>query len=75
MTYFKTIMAVLAAIVFTAAMVVLPFVLLHWGMGVSIVCSIIGSWAWTVLVGCILLLTDLTDGPDEDEDEDEEDAQ
>lgn len=71
MTYFKTIMAVLAVIVFTAAMVVLPFVLLHWGMGVGIVCSIIGSWAWTALVLCILLLTDLTGGPDEDE----EDAQ
>jgi hypothetical protein len=71
MTYLKTIMAVLAVIVFTAAMVVLPFVLLHWGMGVGIVCSIIGSWAWTALVLCILLLTDLTDGPDEDEEGDQ----
>ena len=69
MTYLKTIMAALAIIVVTAAMVVLPFVLLHWGLGVGIVCSILGSWAWTSLVLCILLLTDLTDGQDEEGDQ------
>lgn len=69
MTYLKTIMAALAIIVFTAAMVVLPFVLLHCGMGMGIVCSILGTWAWTALVLCILLLTDLTDGPDKEGDQ------
>lgn len=67
MTYFKPILAVMAVIIFSAAAVVLPFVLLHWGLGVGIVCSILGSWAWTSLVLCIILITDLTDYQDEED--------
>ena len=70
MIYFKTILAIVFVAIFTAAMVVLPFVLLHEGLGASVFYSLLGSWAWTSLVLCIILLTDVKDPKDQKNPED-----
>lgn len=69
MTDFKPIRAVLAATVFLSVIVVLPFVLLHWGLGRDLIYSIIGTCVRASLFLLILLLADLNNAPDEEDDQ------
>lgn len=66
MTYLKTIITILAIL---TSVVVLPFVLLPWVLGVGIVGSILLAWVCIDLVIGILLLADLIDDPDWEEDQ------
>lgn len=68
MTDFKPIKAVLAVIVFLSVTVVLPFVLLHWCLGLDILYSILGTCVWAALFLFILLLAELNNVLDEEED-------
>lgn len=68
MTDFKPIKAVLAVIVFLSVIVVLPFVLLHWCLGLDLIYSILGTCVWAALFLFILLLADLSNALDEEED-------
>ena len=68
MTDFKPIKAVLAVIVFLSVIVVLPFVLLHWCLGLDLIYSILGTCVWAALFLFILLLADLSKALDEEED-------
>lgn len=67
MNYLKTILSVILAATLTAATGVLPFVLLHWGLGGGIIISILGAWVWAALVVTLTLLKDITSDPEEEE--------
>jgi len=67
MIYFKTILSVTLAAALLAAMGVLPFVLLHWGLDCGMIISILGAWVWSALVLNLTLLKDITSDPEEDE--------
>ena len=67
MIYFNTILSVILAAALVAATVVLPFVLLHWGLGGGITISILGAWVWAALVVTLTLLKDITSDPEEEE--------
>lgn len=67
MIYFKTILSVILAAALTAATGVLPFVLLHWGLGGGITISILGAWVWAALVLSLTLLKDINSDPEEEE--------
>ena len=69
MTDFKPIRAVLAVTVFLSVVVVLPFVLIHWGLGLDLMYSILGTGVWASLFVLILLLADLTNVQDEEDDQ------
>lgn len=69
MTDFKPIKAVLAVIVFLSVIVVLPFVLLHWCLGLDLIYSILGTCVWAALFLFILLLDDLSNALDEEEED------
>ena len=69
MTDFKPIRAVLAVTVFLSVIVVLPFVLLHWGLGLDLIYSILGTCVWASLFMLILLFADLNNVPDEEDDQ------
>lgn len=64
----KPIMAVLIVIVFLAVTAILPFVLLHWVLGLDLIYSILGTCAWAALFLLILLFIDLNKAPDEEAD-------
>ena len=68
MTDFKPIRAVLAVIVFLSVIVVLPFVLIHWCLGLDILYSILGTCVWAALFLFVLLVANLTDDPYEEDD-------
>ena len=68
MTDFKPIRAVLAVTVFLSVIVVLPFVLLHWCLGLDLLYSILCTCVWAALFLFILLLADLNDVLDEEDD-------
>lgn len=67
MNYLKTILSVILAAALVAAVGVLPFVLLHWGLGCGIIISILGAWVWAALVLSLTLLTDVNSDLEEDE--------
>lgn len=67
MIYFKTILSVILAAALLAAVVVPPFILLHWGLGCGIFISILGAWVWSALVLSYILLTDVSSDPEEEE--------
>lgn len=67
MNYLKTILSIILTAALTAATVVLPFVLLHWGLGCGIIISILGAWVWSALVLSLTLLKDITSDPEEEE--------
>lgn len=67
MTDFKPFRAVLAAIVFLSVIVVLPFVLLHWGLGLDLLYSILGTCVGAALFLFVLLVANLTDDPYEED--------
>lgn len=68
MTDFKPIRAVLAVTVFLSVIVVLPFVLLHWCLGLDLLYSILGTCVWAALFLFVLLVANLTDDPYEEDD-------
>lgn len=68
MTNFKPIRAVLAVAVFLSATVVLPFIILHWCLGLDLLYSILGTCVWAALLLFILLLADLNNALDEEDD-------
>ena len=68
MTDFKPIRAVLAVTVFLSVIVVLPFVLLHWCLGLDLLYSILGTCVWAALFLFILLLAELNNALDEEDD-------
>ena len=68
MTDFKPIRAVLAVAVFLSVIVVLPFVLLHWCLGLDLLYSILGTCVWAALFLFVLLVANLTDDPYEEDD-------
>lgn len=68
MTDFKPIKAVLAVIVFLSVIVVLPFILLHWCLGLDFLYSILGTCVWAALFLFVLLVANLTDDPYEEDD-------
>lgn len=67
MTDFKPIKVVLAVNVFLSWIVVLPLVLLHWGLGLDLIYSIIGIYVWAALFLFILLLAELNNVLDEED--------
>lgn len=67
MNYLKTILSVILAAALLAAVGVLPFGLLHWGLGCGIIISILGAWVWSALVVSLTLLKDITSDPEEEE--------
>ena len=67
MTDFKPIKAVLAVAVFLSVTVVLPFVLLHWCLGLDLLYSILGTCVWAALFLFVLLVANLTDDPYEED--------
>ena len=67
MTDFKPIKAVLAVIVFLSVIVVLPFVLIHWCLGLDLLYSILGTCVWAALFLFVLLVANLTDDPYEED--------
>lgn len=67
MTDFKPFRAVLAVIVFLSVIVVLPFVLLHWCLGLDLLYSILGTCVGAALFLFVLLVANLTDGPYEED--------
>lgn len=67
MIYFKTILSVILATALVAATGVLPFVLLHWGLGCGIFISILGAWVWYALVLSYILLTGINSDPEEEQ--------
>lgn len=67
MTDFKPFRAVLAVIVFLSVIVVLPFVLLHWGLGLDLLYSILGTCVGAALFLFVLLVANLTDDPYEED--------
>lgn len=67
MIYFNTILSIILVGALTAATVVLPFVLLHWGLGCGIIISILGALVWSALVLSLTLLKDITSDPEEEE--------
>lgn len=67
MNYLKTILSIILAAALTAATGVLPFVLLHWGLGCGMLVSILGAWVWAALVVSLTLLKDITSDPEEEE--------
>lgn len=67
MIYFNTILSIILAVALFAATVVLPFVLLHWGLGCGMIISILGALVWSALVLSLTLLTDVNSDPEEDE--------
>lgn len=66
MIYFKTILFVILAAALLAATGVLPFVLLHWGLGCGIIISILGAWVWSALVLNLTLLNDINSDPEDE---------
>ena len=67
MTDFKPIKAVLAVAVFLSITVVLPFVLIHWCLGLDLLYSILGTCVWAALFLFVLLVANLTDDPYEED--------
>lgn len=67
MTDFKPFRAVLAVIVFLSVIVVLPFVLLHWCLGLDLLYSILGTCVGAALFLFVLLVANLTDDPYEED--------
>ena len=67
MTDFKPIRAVLAVIVFLSVIVALPFVLLHWCLGLDLLYSILGTCVVAALFLFVLLVANLTDDPYEED--------
>lgn len=67
MIYFKTILSVILAAALLAATGVLPFALLHWGLGCGMIISILGAWVWSALVLSHTLLKDINSDLEEDE--------
>ena len=67
MTDFKPIKAVLAVAVFLSVTVVLPFVLLHWCLGLDLLYSILGTCVGAALFLFVLLVANLTDDPYEED--------
>ena len=68
MNDFKPIRAVLSVAVFLSATVVLPFIILHWCLGLDLLYSILGTCVWAALLLFILLLADLNNALDEEDD-------
>lgn len=67
MTDFKPFRAVLAVTVFLSVIVVLPFVLFHWCLGLDLLYSILGTCVWAALFMFVLLVANLTDDPYEED--------
>lgn len=67
MTDFKPFRAVLAVIVFLSVIVALPFVLLHWCLGLDLLYSILGTCVGAALFLFVLLVANLTDDPYEED--------
>ena len=67
MTDFKPFMTVLAVIVFLSVIVALPFVLLHWCLGLDLLYSILGTCVGAALFLFVLLVANLTDDPYEED--------
>ncbi len=67
MIQLKTIFSVTLAAALLAAMGVMPFVLLHWGLGCGMIISILGAWVWSALVISLTLLKDINSDPEEEE--------
>lgn len=65
MKYIIAISKFIFVAMFTAAMVVLPFVLLHWGLEIKVSWSIVGAWAWTTMIALLIVFTDTKSTPDE----------
>ena len=68
MTDFKPFRAVLAVIVFLSVIVALPFVLLHWCLGLDLLFSILGTCVGAALFLFVLLLAELNNVLDEEDD-------
>ena len=69
MNDFKPIRAVLSVAVFLSATVVLPFIILHWGLGLDLLYSILCTCVWASLLIFILLVADLSNVPDDEDDQ------
>lgn len=67
MKYIIAISKFIFVAMFTAAMVVLPFVLLHWGLEVRVSWSIVGAWVWTTMIALLIVFTDTKSDPEDDE--------
>ena len=67
MTDFKPFRAVLAVIVFLSVTVALPFVLLHWCLGLDLLYSVLGTCVGAALFLFVLLVANLTDDPYEED--------
>lgn len=66
MIYFNTILSIILVVALTVATVVLPFVLLHWGLGCGIIISILGALVWSALVLSLTLLKDINSDQEEE---------
>lgn len=64
----KPITVALIVLISLAVVVVLPFVLLHWALGLGLIPSILVTWVWANLFLFILLSRDLNKSPDEEDD-------
>ena len=67
MKYIIAISKFIFVAMFTAAMVVLPFVLLHWGLEVRVSWSIVGAWVWTTMIALLIVFTDTKSDPEDKE--------
>lgn len=63
----KPIMAVLIIIISLAVVIVLPFVLLHWALGLDLIYSILGTCAWAAFFLLVLLFRDVSRAPDKED--------
>ena len=63
MIQLKTILSIILAAALPAATGLLPFVLLHWGLGVGTIISTLGAWLWCTLVISLILITDINSDP------------
>lgn len=63
MIQLKTILSIILAAALTATTGLLPFVLLHWGLGGGTIISILGVWLWCTLVISLILITDINSDP------------
>jgi len=67
MIYHKTILSIIIVGTLTAAVVVPPFILLHWGLGCGMIISTLGAWVWSALVLSYILLKDRNSDPEEEQ--------
>lgn len=58
MSIIKTGLSLMFVLAVVVALIVAPFVIFYWGLGASVVMSIIGSWAWSATCLLAIILSD-----------------